>query len=412
MSLISFISSRFNAKSTLPRSIRMMQAVATAGIAVGVAALVVATSIGRGFEGKYRKALLEFNAHVILMGGGEMKDTEEAVAAIRSLSYASPGEMAEAERELRYLPLLGAVRGLASAADALRDRILILLMDSPRLQGLLLQIDPERLAGLLPKSARQKAAAIDEAASRGVIAETPFLYREGLIMGRGNISGVVVKGVDPLTMESVNSMPITLYDGAGSLAEALRAQSAGPPAAIAGESLARSLGAFDNRKIVRMLVPREEVGKDASRRFDEVEIVGRFKSGMHDYDDQFLLMSLPATRGLFGAAAGSSTGIEIKLDDPDKALSVASRLEEKLGPGYRAVTWGELNRELLAAVRLERLVSALIMGVMVVVAALNIVAVLVLMTIYRLHEISVLKALGLDDRKVAALLTRGGARVG
>lgn len=412
MSLISFIGSRFNARATLPRSIRLMRAVAISGIAVAVAALVVATSIGRGFEGKYRRALLDFNAHVILMGSGELTDLREAEAAVLSLTHDSSAEEEAANASMRYLPLIDAARTLLGSLSALHGRINLLFMDTPWAGNIMQAFDPSKLKGLAPEGFRRTAARADDAASKGVIGRTPFLYREALALGGGKISGVIVKGVDPESMKSVNAMPVTLFGGAGSLKQALAARDGSPPRAIAGGALARSLGAQEGPKRVKLLVPRENNGKGAEHRFNDVEIVGIFDSGMHDYDAQFLLLDLPDVRRLFGATAGAVTGVELKLDDPDKATKVAARLDAFLGPHYKAVTWGELNRELFAAVRLEQLVSALIMGIMVVVAALNIVAVLVLMTIYRFHEISVLKALGLRNRQVAALLTRGGATVG
>lgn len=336
MRLVAFISSRFNARKTLPASIRWMRMVAIAGISVAVAALVVATSIGRGFESRYRRALLDFNAHVIVMGSGEL--------------------------------------------------------DSARL------LDE-----------------VDEAAKRDVIGETPFLYREALAVGGGRIMGLVVKGVDPVTMGSVNAMPIRLFDAAATLGQALAQKEGEAPAAVAGKALANQLGVGDEPKEIRLLIPREgkEGKKEAGRDpFVTIRIVGAFESGMHDYDAQFLLLPLPAVRELFRTPPDSLTGVELKLVDPDEAEMVAAGLKEMLGPRYSVVTWGELNRDLLSAVRLEQLVSSLIMGIMVIVAALNIVAVLVLMTIYRFREISVLKALGTPDRSIEALLTRGGISLG
>ena len=406
-SAVGFIGLRFNARRTLPRSIRIMRAVAVAGIAVGVAALVVAVSIGRGFEGKYRKALLDFNAHVVVMGGGEMNGAEEVIPSVASLAP----DAADRGSGL-FDSLLGAARRVSGAASGLHGRISILLMDSGRLRDAWDALDPARLESFLPESLSRLAEKSDERKSRGVVAWTPFLYREALALGGGKISGVVIKGVDPATMPSVNAMPVTIFRQGSGLAEALSRGAGEPPRVVAGRALAEKLGAGSGEKRVKLLVPREEGRTASADRFDEILVVGTFESGMHDYDAQFMLMSLPETRSLFRVPGETITGLELKLDDPDKAQAVAARLEETLGPGFGAVTWSELNRELLTAVKLEQLVSALVMGIMVVVAALNIVAVLVLMTIYRFHEISVLKALGLKNRQVASLLTMGGASVG
>lgn len=412
MTVVAFISQRFNDRGTLPRSIRAMRAVAVAGIALGVAALVVATSIGRGFESRYRRALLDFNAHVVLMGGGEIAGTREAEAGIDAVRFGSPADAEEARRFGALVPWVERARHVLAGFEAAHRTVALALSEHPRLGDLWQETDPQQLAELLPGAVRRAIVLADRAASRGVIASTPFLYREALGIGGGRITGLVVKGIDPRTMAGVNAMPIRLFAPGITLADALAVRPGEPPAAIAGLAMARGFGIDAAPGSVRLLVPREEHGRASTRRFDEVRIVGTFESGMHDYDAQFLLMDLPAARALFGVPAGTVTGIELKLDDAAKAEAVARGLETTLGPRYSAVTWGELNRELLAAVRLEQLVSGIIMGIMVIVAALNIVAVLVLMTIYRFHEIAILKALGLTHRQVGGLLTRGGTAVG
>lgn len=381
MKTVSFISSRFNAGRTLPRSIRAMRAVAVAGVSIAVAALVVATSIGRGFEGRYRRALLDFNAHVIVLGSGEMEAGGAPAAAIDGARYASDGDRRFAQRSRWLLPWRGRFPSLFDAFG--------------------------RICG----AAGRWVARLSAASRQGVVGETPFLYREALAVGGGRIMGVVVKGVDPETMAGVNGMPIHLFGASASLGAAL-AEGGGAPAAVAGRALANAIGAGEGPRDLRLLIPREGKGRAGADAFQKVRIVGTFESGMHDYDAQFLLMALPAARGLFGTAPGAVTGIEIKLDDPEKAEAVAAALGEALGPRHSVVTWGELNRDLLSAVRLEQLVSSLIMGIMVIVAALNIVAVLVLMAIHRLHEIALLRALGLSGRSVQALFVRGGSAIG
>ena len=133
---------------------------------------------------------------------------------------------------------------------------------------------------------------------------------------------------------------------------------------------------------------------------------------MHDYDADFMLMDIDKARWLFDAGNSTASGIEMRIREPEDAWLIASAAEERLGPRYSATTWGELNSDLLAAVRLERLVSAVIMGIMLVVAALNIVTVLVLTTIRRLPEIAMLKAMGLSNRRIEAIFVRGGFGVG
>ncbi|MFH0799783.1 MAG: ABC transporter permease [Pseudomonadota bacterium] len=385
MSLTHFISSRFNARASLPRSIRAMRAVAMTGIAIAVAALVVATSIGRGFENRYRRALMDFNAHIVVMGGGEIEDSRDVTDRLGVVRYSSGEDASFARRWAWALPCL---------------RWLDHLSGNPA------------IGRFIPASLGEFEKRVDDAAGRGVLSSTPFLYREALSVGGGKIRGVVVKGIDPATVRDVNGMSITLFDEGRPLEAAMGAAGGEGIPVVAGRALAREFGVDGKPFDLKLMIPKLGKGQKGGRQFETVRIVGTFESGMQDYDAQFILMALPQARRLFHVAPGVISGVELKLDDPQRADEVAARIDEKMGPHYRGITWSELNRELLSAVRLERLVSAVIMGIMVVVAALNIVAVLVLMTIYRFHEISILKALGLPERRVLALLTRGGSLIG
>lgn len=378
MSAEAFISRRWDAAREMPRSVRRMRAIAQAGIAVAVTALVLALAIGRGFEKAYSRALLDFNAHVIVMGPGEFVPTPEIREAIEGLRFDSDAEAAFARRYGFLLPWL------------------------QRLQE----------HSLLPGAVHVPVERLRAAMQRGVIATTPFLYREALAVGGGAIRGVVVKGVDPATLHQVSGVRIEPFDAGQTLAAALEPAGKGPPRALLGRALAATLGITGSPASIRLLIPREGGRAKGEQAFDEIRVTGTFASGMHDYDAEFLLMELGEARRLFGAGAAAVTGLEVKLDDPQRAPFVAPAIEGRLGPQFRAIRWDELNADLLAAVRLEKLVSAVIMGIMFVVAALNIVSALVLNAIRRMSEISLLKALGLPNPRIERILVRSGMSIG
>ncbi len=324
MSFINFISNRFNCQKTLPHSIRVMRIVSIAGISISVAALIIATSVGRGFEKEYVKALLEFNSHLVVMSGAEIDD---------------PGVVID---KLAKNPELG-------------------------IEGI-----------------------------------TPFVYREALAIGGGAIKGVVIKGIDTETLADVNRMKIELSEDV-TLKDALKSNSDGTISVISGISLHDFFGGTDD---VKLMIPER-----ADEAFVRVAVAGSFESGIFDYDSQFILMSLPQIRKLFKMDEGSVTGFELKLKDPLKSEVVARKVEDILGARYQTTTWQELNEDIIAAVNLEKFASSIIMGIMVVVAALNIVAVLVLTTIYRLHEISVLRAIGLSKKYIQDIFVRAGTKI-
>lgn len=375
-SLQKFLGQRFNRSKTLPKSVRVMRWVSMTGISIAVCALIVASSIGRGFERTYKESLLNFNAHLVVMGAGEVDKPNELIKRLDIFSSVNPNradkKMDHSSFFLSWLPLLEKVLG---------DR-------NPWLD------------------ARKKEA------YRSIVAKTPFIYREALLIGGGEIKGVGIKGVDPETLRSVNSMHIELFDTGKNLEEAL-AYGNKSAQIIVGRSLGEKLGLLQDasNRTVKLMIPTSDI-KTKERKFEQVDVVGQFESGMHDYDAQYILMPLKDVRRLFGISGAQVTGIEIKLDDPEKATMLAGEINKQLHPQYSATTWSELNRELLSAIKIERLMSMIIMFMMVFVATMNIIAVLVLLTIYRLHEISILKAIGLSSKTLTGLLVDSGLRVG
>ncbi len=386
MRAVKFISSRFNSPATMPRSVRVMRAVAGAGVLIAVVALILAQSIGRGFERVYRKSLLDFNAHVVVMGAGEIDDPAVPMSELEALAFKGDGQ---AKLVGRWGWIVEAARGAEAALARLG----------------LYSIDP-----LVPEWVATRYARLCAAVESGIVALSPFLYREALIIGSGKIEGVVVKGIEPGRAASVGGMDIELFEE-GELSSALARPAKGAVPAVMGRRLAASMGIGAEPRMIKLLIPREDAA-GSRERFEEVLVVGTFQSGMHDYDAQFLLMDIAAARGIFGTGRHAATGIELRIRDPERAGAVAAAAERLLGPRYRAVTWQELNSDLLAAVRLEKLVTSLIMGIMLLVAALNIIAALVLTTLHRLREIAVLKSLGLSNRKIERLFVRGGMGVG
>ena len=395
MRLVSDIAKRFNQAKYLPRSLVVMRLVAMAGIAIGAATLIVALSIVSGFQREYRRSILDFNAHVVVLKAGEMNDTTEVVEYISKLKKSQD----ESRFESRYswlLPVVSSIKNLYESFKGLHDDIAYDYEDRPGFVAFWDRLNPQRLKPLLPAFI-EKLYKIEQ---KGVLGITPFLYREGLAISKGTIKGLVIKGVDPETIRDVNQMQI---DADVPLNEALA--SSPHPNVVLGKPLARYLG-FPKK--IKLMVP----SSDREKQFVDAAVVGTFESGLYDYDSQFALMNLEDAQRIFETGAVKATGIEIKLDDPDKADAVAFAINNDLPASYQAITWGELNRDLFEALALEKLVFSIIMGILVIVASFNIIGVLVLLICYRAHEVAILKALGVNAGMLQKIFTRGGLWAG
>ena len=236
-----------------------------------------------------------------------------------------------------------------------------------------------------------------------LLGATPFLYREALAIRRGEVRGVVLKGIDPATYTDVSDVKIS-SEANLSTTELFRGNSSsGPHGGIVGLSLAEGL---EDGEIIRVMIPDDHGGK-----FVEMPVLGTFESGINDYDSQFILMRIEELEKMFGLNSGEITGVEIKLRDPDSSEKIGSTITDEMGLLYEVTTWQELNSDLFSAIKLEKVVSSIIMGSMVVVSMLNLMALIVLMMMKRLPQISLLKAIGLCAAEIEKLLISGGLLV-
>jgi lipoprotein-releasing system permease protein len=241
-----------------------------------------------------------------------------------------------------------------------------------------------------------------------VAACAPALYGEVLGSYHSRAQGVVLKGVDPQREIHVGDLLLRLREGT---LEGLSQTFADADPIILGKELAKSLGAYVGDTILitspqGYLTPLEVVPK-----FRHFRVVGVFDSGFYDFDATWAFTNLPAAQRLFDLADVASV-IEFKIDDIYRASAVAEQIRHAAGKGYETTTWMEQNRSLLSALRLERLVTILTIGLIVVVAALNIFITLAMMVMEKNRDIAVLMSMGAKARQVWAVFTLHGLLIG
>jgi lipoprotein-releasing system permease protein len=241
-----------------------------------------------------------------------------------------------------------------------------------------------------------------------VVACAPALYGEVLGSFHSRAQGVVLKGVDPQREIRVGDLLLRLREGT---LEGLSQTFADADPIILGKELAKSLGAYVGDTILitspqGYLTPLEVVPK-----FHHFRVVGVFDSGFYDFDATWAFTNLPAAQRLFDLADVVSV-IEFKIDNIYRAPSLAEQIREAAGKGYETTTWMEQNRSLLSALRLERLVTILTIGLIVVVAALNIFITLAMMVMEKNRDIAVLMSMGAKKRQVWAVFTLHGLLIG
>lgn len=143
----------------------------------------------------------------------------------------------------------------------------------------------------------------------------------------------------------------------------------------------------------------------------ELIVSGVFRSGMYEYDATLVAVTIPRAQTLF-RLEGLVSGIAVKLDQLEHSQPMRQLVQQQLGPQYVVKTWTELNPALFGALRVEKIVMFIILTLIIVVAALNIVSMLIMIVMEKTKDIGILKALGATSGSIAALFLSQGCVIG
>ena len=245
----------------------------------------------------------------------------------------------------------------------------------------------------------------------GVEAATPFIYTQIMLRSTASITGAVLRGVDPATVGSVLKTLADVNLPEGRPPGEGEGASAAMPGIVLGKELAKNLGVVVG-DVVQLISPRgmlSPVGHVPSMK--QFKVTGYFESGMYEYDQTFAYINLRDAQRLLKMGDAVS-GIEIRVTDIYQAREVADAVLSRLGPGYYARDWMQLNRNLFKALKLERRVMFIILTLIVLVAAFNIASSLIMMVMGKTKDIAILKAMGATERSIRKIFVLNGMVIG
>jgi lipoprotein-releasing system permease protein len=300
---------------------------------------------------------------------------------------------------MALIVVLGVMNGLR---NDLRERILVA---NPHLRVLTFG------AGLRVDDWRDVLAQVRK--EKGVVAAAPEVITQGGISaGHDYGEGVNVLGFDPDTgSHSVTSLPQAITKGDLSF-RTKRADVDG--GVLLGSRLATRLSVLPGDTVTIVSVTPGKVNAAIGApvpKYWKFEVTGLFDTGMFQYDNQFVVMSLPAAQRLAGLGDAVS-GIAVRVQDPELAPEVGRRIEQRLGYPYRTLDWQTQNSSLFSALQLEKLAMGLIIFFIMVVAAFNIVGTLTMVVNDKTREIGILQAMGLTAPSVGRIFLAQGAIIG
>jgi lipoprotein-releasing system permease protein len=361
-----FIATRYLRAKRRQAFIGIITGISIAGVAAGVASLVVAMAITNGFRQDLQERLLGSTSHISLQ-----RIADDGIQNWPAL-----------------MDRLAQQPHVVAAAPAIFEQVLI--SRGPRARGAVLKgMIPryERKVGDLLNSVKQGSAApLDEAST--VIAQSNS--------ADANIAST-----------KTPSSPDSLAD---SLADVQQRVAAMPPIVL-GQDMADSLGATVG-SVVLVVSPQGELTPFGTvPKYNRFHVVGIFNSGFFDYDSSWAFVRLSDAQKLFGLGNLISV-IEFKVDDIYHAPAISRELEDAAGKGFMATNWEEQNKALFHALRLERLVTFITIGLIVFVAALNILISLIMMVMEKTKDIAVLMSMGTRRAQVRNLFIAQGVLIG
>ncbi len=284
--------------------------IGVAGVALGVAALIVTLAIMDGFQSDIKKKIVDAQAHINIYGRIQQRDLEVVRAAL--------------ERDGR------------------------------------------------------------------LAAESPFVLGQAILTFDNRSSGVVVKGFNTASEFNVNNLKNSLTRGAWW--EENPAKGA-PPSLVLGEELAKNLGLWIGDEAVLVSPQGTSTGMGILPKMRKFKVTGLVRTGYYEFDNTMAYCSMGAAGDFFGLGGGAN-GVGVRLKDINEAPAAAADLRKTLGFSYTVKTYADMNQTLFAALKLEKFVMSLVLALIILVATFNIASNLLMMSVEKLRDIGILRALG------------------
>jgi lipoprotein-releasing system permease protein len=369
-----FIARRYLRAKRRQAFIGIITGISVAGVAAGVASLVVALAITNGFRQDLQQRLLGSTSHISLQRVADdgIQDWPTVMDRLAKQPH------------------------VVAAAPAIFEQVLI--SRGARARGAVLK-------GMIPKYER-KVGDLLNSVKEGSAEELDQVPRQAVAQEAPQ-PDAAQQQPSPSARADGASAPTQDSDSLAAVGERVSAM----PPIVLGQDMADNLGATVG-SVVLVTSPQGELTPFGMvPKYNRFRVVGIFNSGFYDYDSSWAFARLSDAQRLFGLGDLISV-IEFKVDDIYKADVISRSLEEAAGKGFLATNWMEQNRALFRALRLERVVTFITIGLIVFVAALNILIALIMMVMEKTKDIAVLMSMGTRKSQVRNVFIAQGVLIG
>ena len=244
----------------------------------------------------------------------------------------------------------------------------------------------------------------------GVQGAAPVVYGKGILTGpTGGAAPATIKGVLPAEEKTVTRVATQMEEGRFTALEAAPLE--GLPPILLGRDLAARLSAGLG-DVVTVTTPQGRLSPmGVLPRFVKFEVAGTVRSGLYEFDSAWAYVSLGAAQRIFDQGDEASF-VEVRVLDMFRVKESSLAIVGALGDGYVTTDWIEMNHSLFSALWLEKTAIAVTIGLIVMVAALNIVATLILMVMEKHKDIAVLVSMGASRGAITRIFMLQGTLIG
>lgn len=245
----------------------------------------------------------------------------------------------------------------------------------------------------------------------GVTAATPFIYSQVMLSTGNNVSGVVLRGIDPGTDATVTNLKKSMVEGNLADLEAVAGSPSEKPGIILGKELAKNLHLFRG-DMVNVVSPLGNITPFGMiPKMKQFRVAGLFNTGMFEYDTTLAYVGLKEAQN-FLSLGDAVTGIQLKVEDVYKSDKIAEEINRSLGYDFFARDWMRMNKNILFALKTEKMVMFIILTLIVLVAAFGIASTLFMVVMEKTKDIAILKSMGATGRSIMKIFVLEGLIIG
>jgi len=307
--------------------------ISTAGVTLGVMALIIVLAVMTGFEEDLKEKILGTNAHIVVIRNGAPMEEYRAVI--------------------------------------------------------------EKLKGF-----------------KGVQAATPFIYNQVMLSSGKNVSGVVLRGIDVASDKQVTRLSSSIVEGnIDDLDPKMGRGADTTPGLMVGKELAKHLNLFLGDK-VNVISPMGNITPlGMMPRMKPFKVTGIFNTGMFEYDSTLAYVSLNQAQRFFDLG-DTVTGIQLRVEDVYHTDELARSINREMGVNFYARDWMQMNKNILFALKTEKVVMFIILTLIVLVAAFGIASTLFMIVMEKNRDIAILKSMGATAASIMKIFVLEGLIIG